>query len=99
MCASRDNYVTKELLIEALTRCNKRNSIEKVPPGFLIIKWVIALQEAGYVLGNIGAKTSSTSRVKSRSVLKEKLAVLEMQADPNKADIDEILADITKGKK
>ena len=49
------------------------------------------------MLGQLGSKTVSTARVKSRSVFKAKLAVLEMQASSNKADIDEIISDTPKG--
>ena len=79
--------------------CNKHKRIEKLPPGVPIIKWVIAVKEAGYVLGQLGAKTDSTPRVKAWSVLKKKLSVIEIQADTNKADIYEILADISKGER
>ena len=99
MCGSTDYYVTKELLVEDMISCNKIMCKEKVPPVVQIRKWVIAVREAGHVLGKLVAKTSSSSRVKSGSVIKEKLAVLEMQANPNKADIDEILADIPKVEK
>ena len=57
----------------------------------------LSVQESGYVLGQLDANTVSTSRVKSRSILKAKLTVLEIQAYINKADIDEILPDIPKG--
>ena len=49
------------------------------------------------MLGELGAKTASTSRLKSRSVIKAKLAVLEMQPNTKKSGIDDILADILKG--
>ena len=49
------------------------------------------------MLGQIGAKTFTTSRVKSWSVLKAKLEIIEMQAHPDNAEIEEILADIPKG--
>ena len=48
------------------------------------------------MLGQIGAKTTSTSRVNSRSFFKEKLMVIEIQDDPNTSDIDENLYDILK---
>ena len=51
------------------------------------------------MLGKLSSTTASTPRVKSRPVFKAKLAVLEMQGDPNKADIDITLADIPKGKR
>ena len=68
-----------------------------MPPDAPIRKWVIAVHEDGYVLGQLVAKTASTSMLKSHYVLKEKLVVIEMQADHNKAIIYEILADISKG--
>ena len=55
------------------------------------------MQKSGYILGCLGAKIALTSTVKPWSVLKETLAVIEMQAHPNNAEIDEILADIPKG--
>ena len=73
---------------------NKRKRTKKVPPCVPIKKWLISVQKYGYVLEQLGAKTALNSRVKSRSVRKAKLAVLDKQADPNKAEIDEILADI-----
>ena len=79
--------------------CNMCKRIEKLPLGIPIKKWVREVQEAGYVLGKLGDNTAYTPRVKSWSVFKAKLAVLEMQGDPNKADIDITLADIPKGKK
>ena len=56
-----------------------------------------AVQEAGYVLGKIETKTATTSRDKSRSVLKSKLAALDMRTYPKNANIEEILAGITRG--
>ena len=85
------------MLVEAIICCNKHRRIEKVLPGVPIRKWVISVQEDGYLLGRLGSRTVSTPRVNSWSILKVKLAVLEIQADPNKADIYEILADIPKG--
>ena len=49
------------------------------------------------MLGRISSKTASSSRVKSRSVLKAKLSTLDIQSDPKKSDIYEILSDIPKG--
>ena len=60
-------------------------------------KWLRAVQESGYVLWQIGAKTAMTPRVKSRSVLKAKLAVLKIQEHPKNSKIEEIMADIPKG--
>ena len=71
--ASTDNYLTKQLRIEATITCNKRKCIEKSPPGAPIKKMVISVQESGYMLGQLGANTASTPSVKSRSVLKAKL--------------------------
>ena len=51
------------------------------------------------MLGGLGSKTTTTPRVKSWSFLKVKWAVLEIQADPNNSEIDEILADIPKGER
>ena len=49
------------------------------------------------MLGKLGSKTALKPRVKSRSVIKMKLAVIDVQANPKNADLDEILADIPKG--
>ena len=57
----------------------------------------LSTKRRSYVLGQLVAKTASTSMLKSQYVLKEKLVVIEMQADHNKAIIYEILADISKG--
>ena len=76
---------------------NKHKHIEKAPPGVPIKKWCIAVQETKYVLGHLGTKAESTPMVNSRSVLKAKLAVLEMLEFSIKDNIDEILVDIPKG--
>ena len=56
-----------------------------------------SVQEASFVLGQIDTKTATNPTVKSRYVLKSKLAVLDIRAHPNHAEIEEILADIPKG--
>ena len=60
---------------------------------------VISVQEAGYVLGQIGANTASTPRVKSGCILKAELAVINMRKLFTKAYIDEILDDTPKGER
>ena len=50
-------------------------------------------------MGHIGFNTAMKSRVKSRSGLKEKLDIIDMKANPNRAEIDEILANIPKGER
>ena len=77
--------------------CNKSKRIEESLPCVPIKKWVIAVQENGYVLGQLGAINASTPMVKSWSVLKAKLAVLDTEEFSTKDNIDEILADILKG--
>ena len=62
-----------------------------------IRKWLVSVQEADYVLEKIETKTSTTPRDKSESVLKVKLAALEMRAHLKDKDIEEILADIPRG--
>ena len=57
----------------------------------------MSVQEADYVLEKIETKTSTTPRDKSESVLKVKLAALEMREHPKDADIEEIMADIPRG--
>ena len=61
---------------------NKHKCIEKVPQCVPIRTFLRVVQEAGYVLGQIVTKTATTPRVSSWSVLKTKLAVLEMQTHP-----------------
>ena len=48
-----DEYVTKELLIEAMFCSNKRKCIEIFPQGVSIITCLRSVQESGYVLGKI----------------------------------------------
>ena len=59
--------------------------------------WLRSVQEYGYVLGNIETKTDTNPRAKSRSVLKSKLAALEIRAHPKNVDIEEILSGIPMG--
>ena len=91
---SIDDYVTKELLVEAICLSNKCHCIEKVPQGMSTITWLRLVQDYGYVFVNIETKTATTPRAKSRSVLKFKLESLEMRAHPKDADIEKILVDI-----
>ena len=49
------------------------------------------------MLGQLASNTAYTPRVKSRSVLKTKLAVYEIKAYSTKTDIKRILADVPKG--
>ena len=76
---------------------HKCQRIENFPQGMSIITWLRSVQQAGYFLGNIETKTATTPRAKSRSVLKVKLEALEMRAHPKDADIEKILADISRG--
>ena len=75
---------------------NKCQRSEMFSQGVSTRKWLRAVQEADYVLGNIETKTATTPRAKSRSVLKVKLAALDMRAHQKDADIEEILADIPR---
>ena len=61
------------------------------------ITWLREVQESGYVLGNIETKTAMNPRAKSRSILKSKLAALEIRVNPKNDDIEEILAYIPRG--
>ena len=61
--------------------------------------WLRAVQEADYVLENIETKTSTTPRDKSWSVLKVKLAALEMRVNPRNVDVEDLLADIPRGER
>ena len=71
-----DEYVTKELLIEAMYCLNKRERIEQVPKCVSIKTWLRAVQEAGFVLGKIKTKTANSLRAKLRSVIQAKLLAL-----------------------
>ena len=61
--------------------------------------WLREVHEGNYVLENIETKTATTPRAKLHSALKAKLAALEMRAHPKDADIEKILADISRGEK
>ena len=50
---STDEYVTKELLIEAMFCSNKRKCIETFPQGVSIRTCLRSVQEYGYALGKI----------------------------------------------
>ena len=45
----KDEYVTKELLIEAMYRLDKIQRIEQVPDDMSLKTWVRAVQESGFV--------------------------------------------------
>ena len=75
------------------------NALKLPPQGVSIRTWLRAVQESGYVLGNIETKTVTIPRARSRSALKAKLAALEMRAHPKNVDKEEILADIPRGEK
>ena len=94
-----DEYVTKELLIEAMFCSNKGQRIEKFLNGVSIRTCIRAVQETGYLLGKIKTKTATTPWARSRSVLQAKLAALEMKAHPKDTDVDVILADLPKGER
>ena len=72
-----DEYVTKELLIEAMFCSNKGQRIEKFLNGVSIRTCIRAVQETGYLLGKIKTKTSTTPWARSLSILQAKLAALE----------------------
>ena len=55
----KDEYVTKELLIEAMYGSNRRKRIDQVPDCVYLKKWVREVQEAGFVLGKIKKKQPS----------------------------------------
>ena len=78
-------------------RSNKRQHIEKSPQGVFIRTWLRVVQEYGYVLVNIETNTATTPMAKSLSVMKAKLAALEIRLNLNNADIEEILDDIPRG--
>ena len=78
---------------------NKIQSIEQVPDGVYLKTWMRAVQEAGFVLGNIETKTATSPRARSRSVLQDKLLALEIKALPKDASVDVLIADNPKGER
>ena len=58
----KDKYVTKELLIEAMYRSNKRQMIEQVPDNVSLKKWAREVQDAGFVLGKNQTKMVTSPR-------------------------------------
>ena len=80
-------------------RSNKRQSIEQVPNSVSLKTWVRAVQEAGFVLGNIKTKMDPSPRARSRSVLQAKLFSLEMKALPKDANVDVLISDVPKGER
>ena len=94
-----DEYVTKELLIEAMYCLNKRERIEQVPKCVSIKTWLRAVQEAGYVSGKIETKTSMSPRARLQSVFQAKLLALDMKALPEDADVDVLIVYVSKSKR
>ena len=72
---------------------------KKITPYVPIKKWVIAVQESGYLLGQLGTNNDYIPGFKSGSIIKAKLAVLEIKTSSTKDNINEILADILKGER
>ena len=87
-----DEYVTKDLLIEAMYFSNKHQHILKFPKGVSIRTWLRSVQESGYVLGKVEMNTYTSPRARSQYVLQAKLADLEIKAHPKDADFDVIIA-------
>ena len=78
-------------------RSNKRQRIEQVPDGVSLKTWVSSVQEAGFVLGEIKTKTTTSPMERSRSVLQAKLLALEMKALPKDANVHVLINDVPKG--
>ena len=94
-----DDYITKELLIEAVIFSNKRKHSKTFPQGVSIRTCLRSVQESGYFFKHIETKTDTTPRAKSRSFLKAELEALAIRAHMKNANIEEILSDIPRGLK
>ena len=78
-------------------RSNKRQRTEQVPDGMSLKTWVGAVQEAGFVLGNIETKTATSQTARSQYALQTKLLALENKALSKDANVDVLIADVPKG--
>ena len=80
-------------------RSKKRQKIEQVPNFVSLETWLRAVQESGFVLGEIETKTATSPRDRLRSVLQAKLLALEMKALPKDYNVDVLIADVPKGER
>ena len=94
-----DMSVREELFIEATVRSKKRQRIKEVPHGVHLNTWLMAVQEAAFVLGNIETNKVTSPRARSRSILQAKLLALEIKALPKDANAELLLADTPKGER
>ena len=92
----KDEYVTEELLMEAMYLSNKIQRMEEFPDGVFIKTWVRAVQEAGFVLGKTKTRTATSPRARSRYVLQPKLLALDMKAITKDANVHVLIADVPK---
>ena len=65
----KQEYVSKELFIEAMVCSKMRQRIEETPHGVRLNTWLTALQEAAFILGKIETKKVTSPRERSRSIL------------------------------
>ena len=92
----KQEYVSKELFIEAMVCSKKRKRIEEAPQGVNLKTWLTEVQEAAFFLGKIDTNKVTSPRARSRSILKAKLLTLEITALPNNANFELLLADTPK---
>ena len=62
-----------------MLRCNKRKHLDKPHAGVPIKRWFQAVKYDVSVLGHLGSNPAVTTSDKSRSLIKEKLAVLKIK--------------------
>ena len=77
-------------------RSNNRQRTEQVPDGVSLNTWVRAVQESGFVLGNIETKTATSQTARSQYALQTKLLALENKALSKDANVDVLIADVPK---
>ena len=82
-----------------MVRSKNRKRIEEVPQGIHFNTWLVAVQEALFVLGKIETNKVTSPRAMSRSILQAKLLALEIKALPNNANFELLLADTPKGER
>ena len=60
----KQEYVSKELFIEAMVRSKKRKRIEELPHGIHLNTWLTEVQEAEFVLGKIDTNKVMSPRAR-----------------------------------
>ena len=78
-------------------RSKMKQQVEKVPKGVSITTWLRAVQESGFVLGNIETNTATSPRAMSWSVLQAKLLAMGINALPKDSNVGVLITDVTKG--